>query len=125
GARYGGRAEPQERGPYESPYFSATFYPEDTSFNALAKTIRSSCRTIELFEIARTVIDKLDRFVVVLTRKPVAADARPEPLSISVPDGLPFENDETAIAHVLSQHLDKFFDKSDVEIDPPKGRSEE
>ena len=121
GGRYGGRQEPIERGPYESPYFSATFYPEDTSFNALAKTIRSSCRTIELFEIARTVIDKLDRFVVVLTRRPAAADAKPAPISIAVPDGLPFENDDAAIAHVLSQHLDKFFDKSDVEIDPPKG----
>ena len=121
GGRYGGRNEQIDRGPYESPHFAATFYPEDTSFNALAKTIRSSCRTIELFEIARTVIDKLDRFVVVLTRKPAAADARPAPISISVPDGLPFENDEAAIAHVLSLHLDKFFDKSDVEIDPPKG----
>ena len=76
GARYGGRGEQQDRGPYESPHFSATFYPEDTSFNALAKTIRSSCRTIELFEIARTVIDKLDRFVVVLARKPTAAAVR-------------------------------------------------
>jgi hypothetical protein len=53
---------PMDRGPYESPYFAVTFYPEDTSFNALAKTIRASCRTIELFEIARTVIDKDDRF---------------------------------------------------------------
>ncbi len=111
-----------ERGPYDSPHFSVTFYPEDTSFNALAKTIRSSCRTIELFEIARTVIDKLDRFVVVLTRKPGATpDAKPAPLSISVPDGLPFESDEAAIAHVLSQHLDRFFDRADVEIEPPKG----
>ncbi len=116
-----------DRGPYDSPYFSATFYPEDTSFNALAKTIRSSCRTIELFEIARTVIDKLDRFVVVLTRKPAAAaapgapEAKPAPLSISVPDGLPFESDEAAISHVLSQHLDRFFDRAEAEIEPPKG----
>ncbi|MEO6002108.1 MAG: hypothetical protein ABIZ04_03310 [Opitutus sp.] len=121
GGRYGGRNEQMERGPYESPHFSATFYPEDTSFNALAKTIRSSCRTIELFEIARTVIDKLDRFVVVLTRRAASADAKPAPISISVPDGLPFETEDSAIAHVLSTHLDKFFDKSDVEIDPPKG----
>ncbi len=122
GPRSAERGEPMERGPYDSPYFSATFYPEDTSFNALAKTIRSSCRTIELFEIARTVIDKLDRFVVVLTRKPTgAADAKPAPLYLSVPDGLPFESDEAAVAHVLGTHLDKFFDRSEVEIDPPKG----
>ncbi|MDB6128541.1 MAG: hypothetical protein JWM35_2437, partial [Verrucomicrobia bacterium] len=122
GSRYSERDQQQERGPYDSPYFSATFYPEDTSFNALAKTIRSSCRTIELFEIARTVIDKLDRFVVVLARKPTAgAEAKPAPLSVSVPDGLPFESDDAAVAHVLSTHLDKFFDRADVEVDPPKG----
>ena len=119
--RYADRSEPVDRGMYDSPHFSATFYPEDTSFNALAKTIRSSCRTIELFEIARTVIDKLDRFVVVLTRKPSAAAATPAPLYISVPDGLPFESEEAAVAHVLSTHLDKFFERGEVEIEPPKG----
>ena len=46
----GGRGGP-ERGPYESPYFTATFYPEDASFNTLVQTIRKSCRTVELFEI--------------------------------------------------------------------------
>ena len=35
-----GRREPIERGPYESPYYSVTFYPEDTSFNTLVQTIR-------------------------------------------------------------------------------------
>src|SRR5205814_756411 len=67
-----------ERGPYESPYYSVTFYPEDTSFNTLVQTIRKSCRTVELFEIARTVVDKTDRFVVVVTHKPPAAAPAPK-----------------------------------------------
>lgn len=137
GARYGGgyagqggRGEMQDRGPYDSPYFSVAFYPEDTSFNALAKTIRSSCRTIELFEIARTVIGKPDRFVVVLARKATAptqasdADAaRPakQPIYLSVPDGLPFESEDAAVAHVLTTHLGRFFDLAEVEVEPPKG----
>ncbi|HEY5226982.1 MAG TPA: hypothetical protein VIJ19_00505, partial [Opitutaceae bacterium] len=53
---------PMDRGPYDSPYFQVAFFPEDTSFNALVKMIRSSARTIELFEIARTVLGKPDRF---------------------------------------------------------------
>ncbi len=139
GARYGhGGGRPIDRGPYESPYYSVTFYPEDSSFNTLVQTIRKSCRTVELFEIARTVVAKTDRFVVVMTHKPAGAaeaargrDAgatpaeespRPRPVFyISVPDGLPFESDEAAVAHVLSRHLDKFFDTAAVEIDPPKG----
>jgi hypothetical protein len=135
GPRYGGRGEQYERGPYESPYFAATFYPEDTSFNTLVQTIRKSCRTIELFEIARTVVAKTERFVVVVTRKslpeaPTSAPAagaepavRPAKAAfyISVPDHLPFESDEAAVAHVLAKNLGLFFDMAEVEVDPPKG----
>jgi hypothetical protein len=129
GGGFGGRPMP-ERGPYESPYFSATFYPEDTSFATLAQTIRKSCRTVELFEIARTVVAKNDRFIVVLA--PRAAGERVAPgaestpavrpvVHVSVPDGLPFESDEAAVAHVLARHLDSFFTKAEVEVEPPKG----
>ncbi len=134
GPRYGGRNEQYERGPYESPFFAVTFYPEDTSFNTLVQTIRKSCRTIELFEIARTVVAKTERFVVVVTRKTPAESAAPtvagtepaarpakQPFYISVPDHLPFESDEAAVAHVLSKHLGTFFDMAEVEIEPPKG----
>ena len=130
-----GDQAPVDRGPYDSPFFSIAFYPEDTSFNALAKTIRSSCRTIELFEIARTVIGKNDRFVAVLARRSAGAGpgARPsaapsleaaeprQPIYLSVPDGVPFDTEEAAIAHVLTNHLTRFFDLAEVEIDPPKG----
>ena len=121
----GGQEAP--RPPYESPYFNVAFYPEDTSFAALAKTIRASCRTLELFDIARTILQKNERFVAVVQRKPAAATdatapaAKPVPLYLSVPDGLPFESEEAVIAHVLGKHLDKFFDLGEIEIDPPKG----
>ena len=121
GGRFGGRGEPVDRGPYDSPYFTATFYPEDTSFSTLVQTIRKSCRTIELFEVARTVVAKTDRFVVVLVRKPAPDAAAPAGFVISVPDGLPFENEEAALSHVLTKHLGTFFDTADVVIDPPKG----
>jgi hypothetical protein len=139
------RRRPMESAPYVSPYFSATFYPEDTSFGALVKTIRASSRTIELFEIAKTVLAKPERFTVLVGRKvpdgefssrrgpegaapapapaaPAAAPAAPKPvLYLSVPDNLPFETEEAAVAHVLKHHLSLFFDQAETEIDPPKG----
>jgi hypothetical protein len=125
-APWGGSQE--QRGPYDSPYFTSTFYPEDVSFATLAKTIRASCRTFELFDIARTVIGKPDRFVVVLQRRaagegaPATAEAaKPAPLAISVPDGIPFESEDAAIAHVVGKHLGLFFDTAEAEIEPPKG----
>lgn len=116
--------ERQDRGPYDSPYFSAAFFPEDTSFNALVKTIRSSARTIELFEIARTVLAKPERFVVVVTRKPAppgAPEAAPQPIYVSVPDGLPFETEDAAVSHVMGEFLGTFFESGLVEVEPPKG----
>jgi hypothetical protein len=130
GFRDGGQE--RDRGPYISPFFNVTFYPEDTGFTALAKAIRTSCRTYELFEIARVIVGKNDRFVAVIQRKAPEGDgaasvdgsapaAKPAPLAISIPDGLPFESEDAAISHVLSKHLGLFFDSAEVEIDPPKG----
>ncbi len=133
------RRRPQDMAPYVSPYFAATFYPEDTSFSALVKTIRASSRTIELFEIARTVLAKPERFTVLVGRRapagegpggrppegavpaaPPAAPAKPA-LFLSVPDNLPFETEEAAVSHVLNHHLSLFFDQAETEVEPPKG----
>jgi len=122
----GGRFFQQNRDvpppPYESPYFAVSFYPEDTSFAALAKTIRSSYRTLELFEIARTVVAKNDRFIALLTRKPSADSEAPrQSIYIARPDGVPFDSEEAVINYVVSQHIGQFFQTDQVQVDPPKG----
>jgi len=132
----GGYQNPRDRMPYESQVCTIAFYPEDNSFNALVKTIRASCRTIELFEIARTVLGKIERFTVLVTPREQHAplkpsddkgtgeqkvDAKRKSFVISIPDGIPFVSEDEAIAHVLNKHLDKYFDKQDVEVEPPKG----
>jgi len=129
-----GRGGSYDRAPYDSPVFATTFYPDDATFDALVKTVRASCRTIELFEIARTILGKLERFTVHVARrepmpqggaKPGEAPAAPEaprlPVFISVPDGTPFETEEAAIAYVLDRHIGLFFDKVEAEVEPPKG----
>ncbi len=126
-----------ERGPYISPYFTLTCYPEDAGFAAMVKAIRASCRTFQLFEITKAVLEKNERFVAVIQRKAPegtrpAADsaeggesappsAKLAPLYMSVPDHLPFDTEEAAIQHVLKHHLGQFFETQEVEIEPPKG----
>jgi len=122
----GGRFSQQNREaplpPYESPHFAVSFYPEDSSFAALAKTIRSSYRTLELFEIARTVVAKNDRFIALLTRKPSAdSEASRQSIYIARPDGVPFDSEEAVINYVVSQHIGQFFQTEQVQVDPPKG----
>lgn len=129
------RGPPREPvGPYVSPFFTVTFYPEDASFKALADAIRKSCRTFELFYIARSVVEKNDRFVAVVQRiapaapaakgagpAPITPGVKPAPFYISVPDGVPFDTEDAAIAHVLEKHLGNFFETAEVEVEAPKG----
>jgi len=140
GERHEGGGQQFDRAPYVSPYFVATCYPEDTGFAAMVKAVRASCRTYQLFEITKAVLEKNDRFVVVLQRarapRPERAESaagaegeaavrpapeKPNPLYMSLPDHLPFDTEEAAIQHVLGNNLGAFFDTQEVEIEPPKG----
>jgi hypothetical protein len=114
------RPAPQDLRPYLSPFFEVTFYAEDTAFTALVKAVRASCHTYELFEIARVVLAKTDRFVVVVQRK-ADSEGKRAPLFVTPVDGLPFENEDEAVQHVLRNHLATFFDISEVEVEAPKG----
>lgn len=122
--REGGRREPrgERRGPSREepfhPVVDVAFYPEDAPFKALCHAMRGNCRTYELFEIARLILEKPDRFVVVFHPKP--GDG-PQEFFVSVPDGLPFLSEDEAVAHVLKHHLDRFASTEEVEVDPPKG----
>jgi hypothetical protein len=126
GERREGGGQPFDRAPYISPYFTATCYPEDTGFAAIVKAVRASCRTFQLFEITKAVLEKNDRFVIVLQRTRPApsegqAAAKPEPLYMSLPDHLPFDTEDSAIQHALNNNIGAFFEMQEVEIDPPKG----
>ncbi len=126
GDRREGGEQSYDRAPYISPYFTATCYPEDTGFAAIVKAVRASCRTFQLFEITKAVLEKNDRFVVVVQRaRPQAAEGvpaeKPAPLYMSLPDHLPFDTEEAAVQHALSNNLTAFFEMAEVEVDPPKG----
>jgi hypothetical protein len=126
GDRREGGGQPFDRAPYISPFFTATCYPEDTGFAAIVKAVRASCRTFQLFEITKAVLEKNDRFVVVIQRtKPAATEGqpagKPAPLFMSMPDHLPFDTEDAAIQHAISNNLGAFFEMQDVEVEAPKG----
>lgn len=119
-----GSGRPFRGGPRQEevfrPVVEVQFFPEDGAFKALTTAIRNSCRTFELFEIARLILQKPERFVVVVRHFPgVESDARH--LFLSVPDGLPFLSEEEALQHVLSQHLEAFCTTEEIEVEAPKG----
>lgn len=131
-SRSGGRFERTERTerperverfereqPFE-PIVAVDFYPEEEPFKVLAQAIRNSCRTFELFEIARLILEKPDRYVCVV-RDPAQKEGETALLHASVPDGLPFKTEEEAISHSIRHYMGEFFELETVEGEPPTG----
>lgn len=111
--------EAREREPFQ-PVVEVDFYPEEEPFRVLSQALRTSFRTFELFEIARLILEKPDRFVCVV-KDPAQKEGEEPRLYASVPDGLPFRTDEEALAHVFRHYLGEFFETEVTEVDPPSG----
>ena len=119
--RRGGERRPHAPRPFE-PTIKVDLYPQDEAFDALVTRLTATSRTYQLFEIAHLLLEKPERFVVVvgnLPNKDAGGDVAP--LYFSVPGHLPFETEEDAINYVLNNHLDQFFDIEEIEVEPPKG----
>ncbi len=115
-----GRGDRRHTPPPFHPTHEVLFYPDDAAFRALLKAIRTSCRTYELFEVALLILQKPERFVVVMKALP-RADGVPAQIYISQPDHLPFESEDEAVSHVFDKHLDQFLTIEEIEVEPPKG----
>lgn len=102
------------------PTVIVSIYPQDEAFEALVKRLRSTVRTYQLFEIANLILEKPERYAVVVQNK-AKKDEKPKPLYYSVPKHLPFETEDAAVNYVLSNHLEQFFDIEAIELEPPKG----
>ena len=117
-----GRRKPS-RPPFELTV-KVDLYPQDEAFDALVNRLRASARTYQLFEIAHLLLEKPERYVVVVapkTAKKEDAAADKSGLYFSVPGHLPFESEEQAINHVVKEHIDLFFDIEETEVEPPSG----
>lgn len=99
------------------PTVQVMFVAQDKPFDMLVKAMKTTFKTYELFELCRIVLAKENRFTVMLSTLPNVGSG----LFISVPDQIPFESEEEAFNHVLAHHLERFFEVSEVEVDPPKG----
>ena len=102
------------------PTVEVNIYPQDDAFDALIKRLRSTARTYQLFEIAKLILEKPERYVVVVQNK-VKKGEDLKPLYYTIPGYLPFETKDAAINYILNNHLDLFFNIEAIEMEPPKG----
>jgi len=123
GNRKGGDRRDDRRGPRrEEPRPDPVLTGWDLSIVSHAKGVEGLARQIKttavaypLFDLAQLVLEKSERYNVTLKRKDGP------PLFQLTTDGSVWLSEREALAAVLSKHLDTFYRRETVAVDPPKG----
>ena len=95
--------------------------PEKNGVESLARQIKHTGRSYPLFDIARLILAKPERYLVVLKTRKKEDGSVAQPLFFCQVDETVWLSEDQALDHVLSRHFDTFYKKEKTEIDPPKG----
>jgi len=123
--RTGGRRDDRretERPPERAPLPSVTgwtvqFLPDRHGVEGLARQIKTGAKTYPLFDLARLVLEKSERYVVEFKRSGENAT----PIFQLKTDSSLWLSERDAIAHALATQIDKFYRREQVTVEAPKG----
>ncbi len=93
------------------------FLPDRTGVEGVARQIKLSMKAYPLFDLARLVLEKSERYQVELKRVEESAPALYQLKS----DGSLWLDESTALSHALNSSLDTYYRREQVEAEPPKG----
>jgi hypothetical protein len=91
------------------------FLPEEAGLDGLAKQIKQSLKAFPLFQLARLILEKPDRYRLRFVRRGGA-----ELFRLTLDQTLWLE-EKDALQHVLTHYLDRFYRRDVVVGEPPKG----
>ena len=112
------RNDPPPRPPLE---LDVALQPEKNGVESLARQIKHTGRSYPLFDIARLILAKPERYLVVLKTRKKEDGSVAQPLFFCQVDETVGLSEDQALDHVLSRHFDTFYKTDKTEIDPPKG----
>jgi hypothetical protein len=120
--RHDDRRERERREPPPPlPEISVTFLPDENGVESLARQIKMTGRAYPLFDIARLILQKPERYSVQLTVKKKADGAIAQPLFVCALDDTPWLSEDEVVAHVLKNHFATFYQTERTATEPPKG----
>jgi hypothetical protein len=118
------RSGPRDSGRFTSerkefiPIVEGSFYPDDAYFSTAIAALRLTCKTYELFNVARLFLESPERFAVVIKKTEAQDDKN---LYMSTDDDCIFADEQSAVRHVLAKHMEKYFDVAEEDVEAPKG----
>jgi len=105
--------------PAPLPELNVAFIPEERGVEQLSKQIKVTGRAYPLFQIALLILQKAERYSVLLTKK--KSDGAAQPLFVCALDESPWTSEDEAVAHVLKNHFATFYQAERTATEPPKG----
>ena len=116
------RREPEHyEPPAPLPDIAVTFLADERGIEQIARQIKVSGRAYPLFQIAHLVLQKPERYSVLLAVKKKSDGAIAQALYVCALDDSPWLSEDEAVAHVLKNHFATFYQMERTPTDPPKG----
>ena len=117
------RREPERREPPAPlPEIAVTFLPDEKGVESIARQIKMTGRAYPLFDIARLILQKQERYTVRLDVKKKPDGAVAQPLFVCALDDTVWLSGDEAVAHVLKNHFATFYQIERTPTEPPKGK---
>jgi len=117
----GERREPRRETPPPLPEVNVALAPDGKGVESLARQIKVTARAYPLFDIARLILQKPERYSVVFSVKKNAEGKPVQPLFLCALDDSLWLSEDEAIAHVLNKHFATFYQAERTQTEPPKG----
>lgn len=96
------------------------FIPEQRGLDEIAKQIKSEGKAYPLFELARLILQKPERYHLRFLKLP-STTKNPSRIYQSLLDEGLWLSEKELIAHVLKNYRDRYYKVEKIEVEPPKG----
>ncbi len=116
--------QPRERRetPPPLPEVNVALTPDEKGVESLARQIKMTARAYPLFDIARLILQKDERYSVAFSVKKNAEGKIIQPLFLCALDDTLWVSEDEAVGHVLNKHFATFYQAERTATEPPKGK---
>jgi hypothetical protein len=104
------------------PEVNLAFTPDEAGVESLSRQIRTTGRAYPLFDIARLILQKPERYTVTFSVKRKPEGQATQPLIVCALDETLWLSEDEAVAHVLKNHFATFYQADRTATEPPKGK---
>lgn len=114
------QAERREAPPL--PELDVRITPDSKVAEHLARQVRMTGRAFPLFDIARMILDKPERYTVAFSVRKKPDGTVVQPLFVCALDDTLWLSEDELVAYVLRQHFTTFYQAERTPTEPPKGK---